>query len=501
MSAPDQVRAPDSATPGGHEEPWRRLDPRMILVRPAVDIIRSLPLLIGTLIFGGQNSVWQWLGLGVVGLAVLISIGHCLTARYRITGEQFELRTGIVHRRHRAVPRDRIRTVDVTAALKHRLFGLSLVKIGTGQHSKDGSGELVLDAVSKAEAQRLARVLLRRAEAESRAETEEVLAEAEPRWVRYAPASLSGITTIGAGIGVLYHAAHDLHIEPSDFGPLRALIAHFEAAPWGLALAEAVLPLLLLAALVSVPGYLVSYGNFRLTRDEDTLHVRRGLLTTRAVSIEQNRLRGVHYRDGVALRLLGGARATAIASGLATRLGGAILMPPAPAAHVHEVLAKVLREEQDPTALPLRPHPRRALRRRLLRAFTGPLLAAAALYLIALTGWIPSWTWQLALVLLPFSLAAGWDCYRNLGNRLDGGYLLGRKGSLRRETVALKQDGIIGWQLDRTFFQRRAGLTTLIATIAAGHGAYSIPDLAESDALTLADEAIPGLLSPFLEWD
>ena len=60
------------------------------------------------------------------------------------------------------VPRDRIRTVDLTARLEHRIFGLSVVKIGS---ATGGSGEhagLALDAVSKAEADRLRRELLDR---------------------------------------------------------------------------------------------------------------------------------------------------------------------------------------------------------------------------------------------------------------------------------------------------------------------------------------------------
>ena len=82
--------------------------------------------------------------------------------QYRITPDRVELHSGWLRRQRRSVPRDRIRTVDLTSRLEHRIFGLSVVKIGS---ATGGSGEhagLALDAVSKAEADRLRRELLDR---------------------------------------------------------------------------------------------------------------------------------------------------------------------------------------------------------------------------------------------------------------------------------------------------------------------------------------------------
>ena len=69
---------------------------------------------------------------------------------------------------------------------------------------------------------------------------------------------------------------------------------------------------------------------------------------------------------------------------------------------------------------------------------------------------------------------------------------------MRRRSV-LACDGIIGWNLRRSFFQRRVGLATLTATTAAGTQRYAVPDVPDGEALRLADAALPGLLTPFLE--
>ena len=69
-----------------------------------------------------------------------------------------------------------------------------------------------------------------------------------------------------------------------------------------------------------------------------------------------------------------------------------------------------------------------------------------------------------------------------------------RQGSLVRRTVALQQQGVIGWTFRQSVFQRRAGLVTLEAVTAAGHGGYQVLDLAGADATALATAATPRLL-------
>ena len=68
-----------------------------------------------------------------------------------------------------------------------------------------------------------------------------------------------------------------------------------------------------------------------------------------------------------------------------------------------------------------------------------------------------------------------------------------------RRTAALLRKGVIGWTITSSPFQRRANLLTIHATTAANKGAYPIYDVGTEDGLRFADEAVPGLLAPFLE--
>ncbi len=498
------VETPAVAPDVGH---WHRLDRRMLLIRPVLDLVKSLPVLIGTVLLGRGNG-WEWIGLGVTALTVLVGISHVLTSRYRITGGQVEWTTGLLLRKHRAIPLDRVRTVDVTSEPKHRLFSLSAVRIGTGRHSAGqgaGQDQLVLDAVSQTEAHRLRTVLLHRKEVvtEAAAPPERVVAEVDRKWVRYAPFTLSGLAVVGAVFAAVWHFAHQLDIDPGNVGPLRDLLDDLANTAVWLIVVIAAVGLLVVVSLLSVGGYVLSFWNFRLTREtEGTLHVRRGLITTRSVSLEEERLRGVEVKEPLPLRIAGGARLTAIAGGLREGKGGdkggGLLLPPAPVGRVHEVAADVLRENFDPATVPLNRHPRRALARRLTRAVGGVLILAAALFGLAWIAFLPAWMWQVALAMVPFAALVGWDRYRNLGHAIVGRYLVSRSGSLARATVAIRREGLTGIVVSRSFFQRRAGLITVIAPIAAGKGAYHVTDVGESDGLAMAEQAAPGLLTPFL---
>jgi putative membrane protein len=121
-----------------------------------------------------------------------------------------------------------------------------------------------------------------------------------------------------------------------------------------------------------------------------------------------------------------------------------------------------------------------------------------ALWLAHVWGGWPNWLWEAACVLPVLGVPLGINRYRNLGHALTSRYLVSRWGSLDRRTVALQRDGIIGWQVRQSFFQRRVGLATLTATIAAGRGAYHVLDVTESDAIRLAEATVPGLLAPFV---
>lgn len=73
-------------------------------------------------------------------------------------------------------------------------------------------------------------------------------------------------------------------------------------------------------------------------------------------------------------------------------------------------------------------------------------------------------------------------------------WLITRRGALDRDRDCLEAPGVIGWTVRQTFFQRRAGLATVIAASAAGKKKYSVVDLPVEKAWALIDQVTPGIL-------
>jgi putative membrane protein len=497
--------------PAAKAPEWQRLSRRMLLVHPIQEIPRALPALLAVIVAGsrsGNGQLWALLGVGfTVGLGLM----RWFTTRYRITEDRVEVRQGLFRRRLLAVSRDRLRTVDVTAHALHRLLGLARVSIGTGRSDRDRGGEVRLDGLTFDAAERLRDELLHRTDAavvDADAPRPEPLPETEivrldSRWIRYAPFTLSGIVAVGVVAGFAANFINEAHIDLREGTALRGVIDWVGDAPLALVLVLALVVAVAVVALASTIGYVLAFWDFRLTRNpRGTLHVTRGLITTRATTIEERRLHGVELSEPLLLRAVRGARAIAIATGLrvgrGAERGGSLLLPPAPAAEARRVAAAIL-TTPDPLTHPLAGHGPRARRRRYTRALAGwALLVTASAVAGALFDW-PAWIWQTAIALVVPVLAVAEDRYRSLGHTFAGARLVTRLGSLVRRRSMLAPEGIIGWNLEQTFFQRRAGLATLTATTAAGHQHYDVADVELGEALRFAEEVRPGLLTPFLE--
>jgi putative membrane protein len=493
-----------TAEPDG--APWRRLDTRMIAVTPLSGALRLLPVAVLLLVTRQGDAVGRlWVPLGIALVLVIAGVVRWRTTQYRITADRVELHTGWLRRQRRSVPRDRIRTVDLTSRLVHRVFGLSVVQVGAASGSSGDSAGLALDAVSKTEADRLRRELLDRSaaitpERPAPAPVDE-LARLRWSWLRFAPLTFSAIAGSGAVFAAAFNLFDDLGVDPRDVPGVDDAAHRLTAAPIWLGVLVVSGVLVVVAVIGSLLLFAERWYAYRLTREATAeggaLRVRRGLLTRRSLSVSERRLRGAEVVEPILLRAGRGAQTRALATGLSRDAQGGALQPPAPRAEAHRVAAVALREHPGlATRAPLRRHPRAALRRRLTRA----LLPAAALVSIAfavgLIVPIP-WLGPASLVLLPAAVALALDRYRNLGHQLTARHLVMRQGSVQRRTVALQRAGVIGWTFRQSVFQRRAGLVEVEAVTAAGAGGYPVLDVAAADGVALADATTPDLLAPF----
>ena len=497
---PDAV---EDTQPDESSVPWARLNPRMLLVHPLRELIRYLPVLLVALIAGSVGGEPWWVYV-LSGLGIVVGVLRWFTTTYRITETHVQIKRGILNRQLLSVPRDRVRSVDVDATLLHRIFGLSVVKVGTG--ASHGTDNLEFNAMRGGDVPAFRKELLSHVSAHSIAEIaaeqarelseDEAAAEAGGRnfsrwrasWVRYAPFTLSGVSSI---VVVIFFV---LQTQFFDNGVLTRLsivrqgLDQVQHLPTLTLILWAALIVIVAASIVAIVRYLLTYSGFAISRvDQSTLHITHGLLHTRQVTLDEKRLRGVQLSEPLSLRVVGAAWSHAIMTGLGRQRGGvALLSPPGPRDEAIRIAVEIVGVEQALTE-ELVQHGRRAHRRRYTRAATFAGVLALVALAAQLLGWVGPQVWWAFVVIVPASAFLAWDRYRGLGHALLPGWVVGRSGSLDRKRFVLATEGIIGWNIRRSLFQRRAGLATLIATTAAGRHRYEIPDIPFDEAWPLIE--------------
>ena len=363
---------------------WRRLDPRMLLVHLVQEPIRFLPVLVGVLFLGrstnGGDEAWRYLAIPAV---LAVGLLRYLTTRYRIGNGQIELRKGLLNKQILATPADRVRTVDVTSPPIHRLLGLAKVELGT---AGAGNDRIVLDALRVADARRLREELihLRSVTPPGADEApvdappgeppqETTLLRLDPRWVRYAPVTMTGVVSALA----LFGFANQYLTRLLERGVVEDAVDRIGDYPWWVDSLVGFVAVAMLVTVLAVIGYVLQFWGFRLTRHPGgTLHVTRGLFTSRESSIEEKRIRGLEVGEPLGLRLVGGGRLQVVTTGVSRhedRRGTTWLVPPAPRAVVEGVAAAVLHDEEALSG-PLTPHGPSARRRRWVRALVPSLV-------------------------------------------------------------------------------------------------------------------------------
>jgi putative membrane protein len=462
----------------------------MLLVHPVHEILRQIPLLIGSVVLGSAtgNPIWTLVGLALV---VGYGVARWFTTTYRIDAHEVQLRTGVLQRKVLSVPRNRIRSVSTDARLLHRLLGLTVLRLSTGQEAR-ADAAFALDAVQASQVPGIRAILLADslapAEEEAVSEPGRELARWQPSWLRYSPLSFTGLAMILAAFGVVYQTGAGVALEDS-----RWARSGLDAAErFGVVASVAVAAVVVVSASVvlSVLRSLVTYGNLVLRRDADVLHLEHGLLRVREHTFDMRRLRGGTLREPLLVRAFGGARLDAVMTGVGGEGEASVLLPPCPRATAETVLTELI-ARPDAVSGPLLSHGPAATRRRWTRALTLPAVLAVVLIVLALRVSVPVWVWPAWVVLTVCCALLAADRARSLGHRVGDGWLVARAGSAERRRDCIAAAGIIGWTVRQTLMQRRAGVATLIAATAAGVKRYQVVDVPAELAWSVAAAASP----------
>lgn len=500
----DEVPVPAPAEGYGTAVPApgtvQRLSARSLVVDPIKRLGTFALPLAAAFVISGHFTVDRAAVYGLAGglLSIAYSLIRWATFRYALHDNRLDITSGLLARKSRSIPLDRIRGVDLTASPMHRLMRLVVVRVDAAAGGTGRADEGVLDAVTAVEGARLRRSLLARRSAAPTPgaavapalgrDDRVVLARVRRSWFLMSPLTGAYLFAPLALLGTIWGwvAQSDTIGQRQVEGAAAWLIAD----PW--LVGFAVLAFLVLGFPIASVGMTALLNwDFTVRGTPDALELERGLLTRRHVTLERRRLRGWELVEALPARLVRAGRLRALVTGIGAEShhSRAELLPVAPVDRA-DALAVTTVGARPATLVA---HPPAALRRRLFRAIVPwTVLSVAAFAAGAPEAGVP----LLALTLLGIPL--GVDRYRSLGHGYDGLRLSVRGGSWSRRTAVLERRAVVGWQVRQTFFQRRQRVATLVVGVGAGSGGYAATDMDADSVGTFAHQITPRWLAPFL---
>jgi putative membrane protein len=431
---------------------------------------------------------------GIVGSGY--GLASYLRYRYALQAETLVVTEGVLARREREVPVERVQNVDVHRELLHRVLGLAVVRIETA----GGTGsEAELDFVSAGEAERLQEVVRRRraelaegrtspggeatADSDAAATTEPspeaTAADGETTTLfSLTPRDLLvySLTEIrpGAfalsllGVPLADRLVADLLVTLARplGGPERLSLAM--TVDEALAVALVALPLVLVGglALGAALGVL-GYWGFKLGRRGSDLVYERGLTTKYSGAIPLSKIQTLTVTSWLFQRPLGYAGLRVETAGLgsqrAQQEGSPSAIPLAARDRVWSFAAAIEGCEEAPDVRRPPERARRVYAVRYLLAL-GALTSLGLAYDAAVGTFARWWAPALLVPLVPLAAHLKWA---NRGYALGEDHLFVRRGFWRRRTSVVPYRRLQTVVRSRTVFQRRLGLADLVADTAS----------------------------------
>ena len=480
---------PAAATLGAIHEP-QRLHPLTLLLRVGASLPALLVILLPILRNPGSTENLTSLVLGVLyGLFALPAILlQYWRFSYRITPKQIVIQSGVLNRKNRSIPIERVQNTQIERNLVARMLGLAKVKIETaGSSGTEGS----LEYVHLGEAQKIRQVVrsFQRESADAEADaTDEDEADVET----LLDMSLRRVLLSGAfRFSLLYLAVIFSVLELFNPETLIQRFIRADRLDWltevmfshpALAIFASVLVAVILGWISGIAVHLARYYDFQLWLDGDKLRKRHGLFTVTEGTIPLDKVQTLILRTNPLMRAFGWYELKVQTIGInVEEQGHRVIAPFAGGDRLLELARRVRTFELPESFTSVSPL---TIRRRFFR-YTAVL---TALLLPTVYFWPVGWPY-LGGVALPWwgfglvPLILGWALlqYRNYKYAAgeDGFYI--RRGVVSHYLWIVPVEKFHVFHATASIFQRRLGLKTLFVDT-AGAATFAYPEVIDVPA-------------------
>ena len=452
---------------GGFNTDLMRLDSRSVPYRVVENAARIAGVIVFSLLFGGGGG-----GNGLAGTLLFVVVGVLAVAAwetayvrrftYQVAGDTFDIQSGVLSRREREIPFERIQNVDIAQNVVQRAIGIAEVRIET---AGGGTSEAQLQYVSRSEATRLQELISSRKHEGTERDPgapDDILFELEGRELTLLGFTSANFRFFGA-ILVLFSVL-------GSAGAQRTEMAAPEPRMGLILLAGPALAIAALVTLWVVSGVraVLRYYGFRLLRHEGELRYERGLFQRYNGTIPLSKVQTLMIRENFIARTVGYANLVIETAGYSPGQGSDSVESAVPIARRDRVFA-LAETIEDVGDIDFERPPARA-RIRYLARYTIVVAIAVALAAgyHAATGNLGDWYLAAALwVLVPPAAHLKWT---QLGYHYDDNHIVTRQGFWTRRITIVPYYRVQTVSDSQTVFQRRRNLATLVVDTASSGG-------------------------------
>ncbi|WP_270182841.1 PH domain-containing protein [Alkalihalobacillus sp. CinArs1] len=419
----------------------------------------ALPLIIFVFIGRGGEG-YSWWHFLIMGAFLLFTLGNGVLSwwfyTYQIRNNELQIHQGFIFRKKRFIPRERVQSIDTSQGVIQRIFGLVKVQIETA--GGGGEPEVVMSALSRFDAEQLRSELYKSRRPE---EAEETFVNEPPvKEYRLSKKDLIIAASTSGGIGVFlsFIAAIGSQVDnilPDEFYSIITERVMDATLTFILVIA---LIVLLLSWIFSVLGTVLKYGGFVLSRTEDDLIIKRGILERRQLTIPVQRVQAIRVVEGLLRQPFGYATIYVESGG-----GGGkdeqfstILFPLLKRKRIQAFLEELIPEV--PVHQELTPLPRKARIRYMIRFMLPSLIPA-----LLITYFVPFG--YLSFSILPVACFLGYLHHKDAGWSIKDTTSLLQFRQIGRVRVYVPRKRIQAMELNSTLFQKRKSLTTIQVSI------------------------------------
>ncbi|CAI49481.1 DUF304 domain protein [Natronomonas pharaonis DSM 2160] len=413
--------------------------------------------ILGSPALGGTSAVGVIVAAWFV-IALAYQLIYYQRFEYELTADTLDMASGVISRRRREIPIQRVQNVDISRNVLQRAFGVAQINLETAGGS---STEASLRYVSVEEAQRLQSEIGRLKRGQTQREAERS-AEPEQELFSITSKELGLLGVVGIDLRLLSFVTVLLPVvSPS-------LREQFADPLVGLAVTAPLAAAAIVVVTAGISGILavMNYYGFRLARQNDELLYERGLLQRFSGAIPLSKVQTLTVSENFIARRLRYASLAVETAGYAPGdRGSESAIPLAKRDRVFNLAQSV----EDFTDVEFTRPPKRARERYAGRysiiALIAVIVAFGADAYTDLT-----FAWYATLALFPLAAVAAHLKWLNLGYDVQSEYIVLREGFWTRTITVVPYYRVQTVLDSQTVFQRRRRLATLVVDTAGSSG-------------------------------